>query len=761
MSEQLIDIDELNREVDIFEREVELRKKGKLDEKIFAEMRLRRGVYGQRYDNGQRYDGHKTRKLSYPSGDLHKGTDTVWDAPGMQRIKVPFGGLTPVQLEVIAELAEEYSDTIAHVTTRQDFQLHYVHIDDTAAVMRRLAQVGITTREACGNSVRNVTACPIAGVCRDEIFDVTPYAKAIAKFLLGHPDAQDFGRKFKIAFSGCKHHGCGLTSMHDFSAIAKTCVVAGKEKRGFELFVGGGLGAVPHQAKLFDEFVPEEEILPLVQAVARVFARYGEKKNRARARIKFLIKKLGIEEFRRLVLEERSQLPEDPRWTDFIKYVDSQQEIPLKAGASLNGQQSEDFDEWLKYNVYFQKQAGYATVTVKLPVGDITAAQLRQLADIARRFTGGTIRTTVEQNIVLRWISLADLPELYLELKQAHLAAPGAGTIADITACPGTDTCKLGIASSRGLAAELQKRFAEGFLANNGAKGDSRELDEVIRQLHIKISGCFNSCGQHHIADIGFYGVSRKVDAHTMPHFQVVLGGQWTENAGSYGLAIGAIPSKRVPEFVKSIARRFSEEKHESESFQAFIKRVGKMEIKKMLEKFASPPAYSQDRDFYSDWRDPREFSIGDMGVGECAGEVVSPVEFELSAAEREVFEAQLALEAGEAQKAGRTAYQAMLRAARGLVLTTLPGAPNKPDFIVKEFRTRFYDTQIFFDRYAGGKFARYIFAAHENAELSFDKEKAHERIEEAQLFIEAAYACYLRMHNQEIGEKFNGRSVC
>src|SRR6266436_5243700 len=271
----------LAREIDIFETEIALRKQGKIDERLFAETRLRRGVYGQRYDNGQRHNGRTVQQLAYPSGELTKGPNTMWDAPGMQRIKIPAGGLIGEQLETLADLAEEYSDGIAHVTTRQDFQLHYVHIEDTPSVMRRLAAVGITTREACGNSVRNVTACPIAGVCRSEVFDVTPYAKACSKFLLGHPDTQGFGRKFKVAFSGCKDEACALTSMHDMGCIAVKKMENGKERRGFELYVGGGLGAVPQQAKLFDEFLPEEELLPIAQAISRVFARLGEKKNRA------------------------------------------------------------------------------------------------------------------------------------------------------------------------------------------------------------------------------------------------------------------------------------------------------------------------------------------------------------------------------------------------------------------------------------------------------------------------------------------------
>ncbi len=279
-----------------------LRKQGKIEDKVFAETRLRRGAYGQRYDNGQRHDGTKTQKLPYSS--LTKGPDTYWEAPGMQRIKIPYGGMNPEQMIVLAELAEEYSDAICHITTRQDIQLHFISIDDTPDMFRRLAAVGITTREACGNSVRNVTACPLAGVCNTEAFDVTPYAKALAFYLLGHRDIQDFGRKFKIALSGCEDEACALVSLHDLGGIAATKIIAGKTMRGFKLYVGGGLGAVPHQAKLFDEFVAEEELLPLSRAIGRVFARLGEKKNRNKARLKFLVHKLGIDEFRRLVIEE-------------------------------------------------------------------------------------------------------------------------------------------------------------------------------------------------------------------------------------------------------------------------------------------------------------------------------------------------------------------------------------------------------------------------------------------------------------------------
>src|SRR5436190_3727523 len=333
--------EQMNGEIEAFEAQIVLRKAGKIDEKVFAETRLRRGAYGQRYDNGQRHDGFTTQQLPYPP--LTKGPETFWDAPGMQRIKIPFGGVNPEQMIVLAELAEEYSDAICHITTRQDFQLHFVHIEETPNIFRRLAAVGITTREACGNSVRNVTACPLAGVCNTESFDVTPYAKACAFYLLGHRDTQDFGRKFKIAFSGCRDEACALVSMHDLGGIA--AIVDGK--RGFELYVGGGLGAVPHQAKLLMQFCPEEELLPMARAIGRVFARLGEKKNRNRARLKFVVAKLGIDEFRKVVFEERGSMPDDPSWKTFFDEIPRYVERAGEKFVQLNGQKKpEGFARW-------------------------------------------------------------------------------------------------------------------------------------------------------------------------------------------------------------------------------------------------------------------------------------------------------------------------------------------------------------------------------------------------------------------------------
>jgi sulfite reductase (ferredoxin) len=614
-----------------------------------------------------------------------------------------------------------------------------VHIEDTPDLMRRLAAVGITTREACGNSVRNVTACPYSGVCNEETFDVTPYADAMAFFLLGHDDTQDFGRKFKIAFSGCKDNPCALTNFHDLGCIARTRNHDGILQRGFEFYVGGGLGAVPHDAKLVSEFVTERELLPLAQAVCRVFGRLGEKENRSRARIKFLVKKLGIEEFKRLVFEEREKLRPDPRWSAFLEDLHSLDEKPIRPPGELDGGSFDPrFERWRANNVRAQKQSGYYVATVTLALGDFTSEQGRALADIARRFCGDTLRTTVDQNLIFRWISGADLVAFWQKLEAIGLGEPGADTIADVTACPGTDTCKLGISSSRGLAAELNRRL----------RVLDSQLAPAARSLHIKCSGCFNSCGQHHVADLGFLGVSRNVNGRRVPHFQLVVGGEWTHNAASFGLAVGAVPSKNVPQVVERLTGTYVAEKHDAETFPVFIARIGKKRVRGLIEDLIVVPPYEVDPSYYSDWGDPREYTIGDMGVGECAGEVVPFVQMGLAASEREIFEAQLLLDEGKPHDAAERAYSAMIQAARALTREKNPNLGDDPKEIVREFRTHWYDTKLFFDPYAGGKFAHYLFRVHDDGVNGESNDAAHQLIEEAQLFVDAAHQAQTRIAN-------------
>ena len=695
------------REIEIYEIQLGRVQDGQVEESLFTEFRLRHGVYGQRDDRSQ-----------------------------MIRVKIPFGGLTADQLEMLADVAEEFSDNIIHITTRQDVQYHYVDINNTPELMRRLASVDITTKEACGNVVRNVTACPISGVCQDETFDVTPYSKALSTFLLGHPDAENFGRKFKIAFSGCEEHACGLANMHDIGAVAAVKEIDGEVKRGFKFFVGGGLGAVPHQAKVLDDFLSAEELLPISQSICRVFTRLGERRNRNKARLKFVIAKYGIEEFRKMVYEERETLRHDPEWTSYLDNLDAYNESPLKSPTQLNGASKPDgFEEWYQSNIRLQKQPGYAFVTITLPLGDITADQTRALADISRKYVKDTIRATVEQNIVLRWVTMTDLPALYRELKAIGSGDPGAESMVDITACPGTDSCKLGVSSSRGLAAHLRNHFIETGVQNE------------IKDFRIKISGCPNSCGQHHIANIGFFGSTKRVGGHSAPFYLVLLGGHMVENASSYGLATGKIHGKYIPTFIEELTGRYTQERNDEETFTDYVARLGKVEIKSILSKYDKIPSYEEAPEFYIDTGDTKDYELK-TSVGECAGKLVALVSMKLEEADRLIYESGLSLEDGTFQESADKAFNAMIKAADGL-LTTVGLQYIDDATTINEFRTRFFDPGNFFVGYGA-----HLFKATEEDSSTFDHELAHRRVEEATLFVEESHNIYGRMRIKQEEEE-------
>jgi sulfite reductase (ferredoxin) len=718
-----------SREIDAYESQLALKREGGLDDKVFAETRLRRGTYGQRYDNGQRHDGETSRALGFDPTRT-KGPNTLWDAPGMQRIKIPGGYLSADQLDVLCELAEEYSDQILHVTTRQDVQLHYVHLDDTPDLMRRLAAVGITTREACGNSVRNVTACHLAGVCSTEVFDVAPYARALAFLLLGHPGTQDLGRKFKVAFSGCADEPCGLTGFHDIGCIARIRDAHGAIERGFAVYVGGGLGPVPHAAELLDEFVPVDELPRVALAVCRVFAKYGERENRSRARMKFVLMKAGIQQFKAWVEEELAKIAPDARWIAMARELERPIDAPSRPpGPPLEGLLSDD--PFVQGNVLPQRQAGYSTVTVKLPLGDLTSTQGRAIADLARRYTGDTLRTTVEQNIVLRWVSNGDLPEILAELRRIGLDEVGASGITDVTSCPGTDTCKLGISSSRGLAKELRRTL----------RLHEEQLPAAVRGIHIKCSGCFNSCGQHHVADIGFLGVSRNVNGRRVPHFQLVVGGAWENNGREFGLAIGAVPSKNVPRVVQILTEAYARERQGTESFKDWAHRVGRRQLKTLIGASSEVPSFQEAPELYRDWGDPRVFSIGDIGVGECAGEVISPSQFAFAESERAIFEAQLSLDEGLADEAAARALNAMVSAARAACLLLEPSLAEGLEAVGPAFDRLLGENGEFDAASPGARFSRYFIRARAAGATPLSTADARKRVEEARLFIDAAHA--------------------
>ncbi len=577
-----------------FEIEIGRLDKGALDPDDFRRFRLNNGVYGIR--------GAENRH--------------------MIRIKMRWGQLNALQLERVADIAEKYApNKLSHVTTRQAIQLHEILRTDVPKILRSLAEVGLTTREACGNTVRNVTCSHYAGVDPKEIFDVIPYADLLTLYFLRHAVCQNLPRKFKIAFESSLESDHAKIGIHDLGFIAVKKVEDGKEVKGFRTYVAGGLGSTPFAAHLLEEFTPVDLMLPTAEAVIRLFDRNGERKDKNRARIKYLVAKWGIETFRQEFLAERKQVVMTGSGKEaFWKLNPKEYAAPqLKSPAPTDAPAVQPgFEEWKRDNTFEQRQKGYHAVNVRLPLGDIEPAPARQLAKIARAFCGGRMRTTISQNIALHWVPAASLKALYAQLSQAGLAHRGAETVTDITRCPGADTCQIAITHSKGLAYEMGKIFsAEGGPASGGEGYGS---DPTFRQVTIKISGCTNSCGQHHIANIGFHGASKNVDGRPVPHYQLMIGGFTAPDGKAvFGKRIAQIPAKRCPDATKAVLDAFKKEKGASESFLDWQERAGAARLKEIVAPFVTIPAFDQDPKMYEDLGDPGKPFKLEMGKGECA----------------------------------------------------------------------------------------------------------------------------------------------
>ena len=567
-------------EIDNFEREALAWRAGGGLGDDFRPFRLQHGTYGQRQADRQ-----------------------------MMRIKVPHGTMTPEMLHAVAECAELYTmRKLGHVTTRQAIQLHFVMLEDAPKVMRRLAEVGMTTREACGHTVRNITADPLTGIADDCVFDVTPYAEAAMRYFLRNPVNQKLPRKFKITYSASEEDR-GLIPMHDIGLMA----VERDGKQGFRVSVGGGLGAAPRIADVLVDFIPVEEQLRTIEACIRVWDRLGERRNKNKARIKFLVAKLGIDEFRRLYELELATLPgsfdEKYREPDFALI----EEAPAGGShASTNGGGAaprEGFDVFRRTNVVRQAQAGWNTVYVLLPIGDVTSEQMHQLAEMARKYANGHIRTTATQNFVLRWVHDDDLPAVHSELQDIGLAEAHAMTISDIITCPGADTCSIGVTSSKGLGTELRDRI----LNSNG-----KYRDPLVNDIQIKISGCPNSCGQHHVADIGFYGMAIRSGERQIPAFQLMLGGN-AQGEGKLGKITMKIPARYIPDAVDRLVTTYVGDRAENEKFSSWTERYGTARVQELLAEYKIVPEFNKDPMAYVDWGQTKFFTLDDMGEGECA----------------------------------------------------------------------------------------------------------------------------------------------
>jgi sulfite reductase beta subunit-like hemoprotein len=574
-------IDTFPEETDDFELQVKRFQSGEFDPTEFQAYRLKQGIYGQR------------------QADVH-----------MVRVKVPFGSLKADQLDALGIFAKEYAPlNKGHVTTRENFQFHHVPLKDAISAMRLLGDVGLTTREACGNTVRNVTGCPMAGVCKDEPFDVTPYAAAYARYFVRHPYTQALPRKIKTAFSGCQRD-CAITAIHDMGFIPK--VVNGQ--KGFQVLTGGGTSIMPRIAPTLYDFVPVEEYLRVTEAVIRIFHRSDElRKNRMKARIKFLINRIGIDEFRAMVEEELkepwAQKSFDPTPLLFIEDESLDAPSPIE-GNSHSNDHSTEFEQWLETNVQPQKQQGYKAVTVKLPLGDIQAEQFHRLADLTRRYAGSRCRITHQQNLTLRWVPDSALREVWEMLKEIGFAQSGANGITDVMSCPGTDSCKLGITASMGLGRAVQKTIE-----------DMNITDQLTKKMHVKMSGCPNGCGQHHIADIGFHGAAAKAPGGQVPSYELFLGGSYDDGDARFGERIPRmkVPAKRVPDAVRKAIEFYESERDNGEEFKNFVSRVGASAFQTVFSEFTEVGELNRDTiDTYIDWDKTAKYIL-ERGEGECA----------------------------------------------------------------------------------------------------------------------------------------------
>jgi sulfite reductase beta subunit-like hemoprotein len=583
-------------ETELFAQKVKLYRQGKLSDDDFRRFRLQAGTYSSRL------------QMNF----------------SMIRIKIPSGEITPEQLEKIASLSEAFSIGSAHVSTRQNIQLHWVQLEDVSEVMRGLVEVGLTTREACGNTVRNVMCSHFAGVCSDEAFDATPYAKAIARFFIRNPMCQNLPRKFKINFACCNKHG--LVRIADIGLVP----AIKDDVKGFKIYLGGGLGAASFIGHLLEDFTPEDRVLSTCMATIRLFDRHGNRENMARNRMRYLVHEMGWEKFQKMALKERS-IVEMTTSLSTAKLFNIREEEARYLSKSMNmisklpmineqvtDQENPAYKRWLHTNVVSQKQEGYFTVFVTLGAGDITASQLRVLARSIREFSGESLaRNTPQQNFAIRYVKGSDLANFYNRLASIGLANPGALTIASAVGCSGTTSCNLAITNSHRLAKEVQRKFLELEF----------DTDDSLRDSTIKISGCPNSCGQHEIATIGFFGGASRIGSAMAPTYTMLFGGSDGEY-GELGKAVMRVPAKRVIDIICKIIDVYKQERNNNETLNQWINKIvlgegkGRLKnienIKEILLPVTQLPPIEQDPELYRDYGNDVKFSAK-TARGECA----------------------------------------------------------------------------------------------------------------------------------------------
>jgi sulfite reductase beta subunit-like hemoprotein len=582
-------IPHIEYEIERLEEEAAAFQAGEREVAEFTPFRLRQGVYGQRQPDAQ-----------------------------MIRVKIPGGILTPEALDVLGDIAKEYAPLDrGHITTRENIQYHHIPLDRCPEVLRMLGSVGLTTREACGNTVRNVIGSPTAGVCTGEVFNPTPYLTAYVRFGVRHPISQNFPRKWKSAFTGCDGHDHVAAAIQDLTFVAQIRDEGGVQKKGFKVYVGGGTSIMPKLAKPLYDFVAEEDYLRVTLALWTVFNNAEMlRKNRMMARVKVLIDRIGLDAFRELVDAELENIgPIDPK--PYMAAEELQRETPPQPPAvTSNGHNGGDgYQKWHNSNVVAQRQQGYNLVYISVTRGDLTSAQFKALAGIVRRYTGGRAVASLEQNLTLRYVPDGYLHDVWHALQDIGLAAAGAETISDVGSCPGTDSCKLGITSSMGLS----KAISDEIASWNGLLEDPE-----VQKMRIKISGCPNGCGQHHIANIGFHGAAVKgPDGQQIPAYELFLGGNYgssriEDSRIGTRIPLVKVPAKSVPSIVREITSYFNKNRKDTEGFNDFLDRVG-------LEELTAVAAEAQGKareaeagsDLYFDWERSNIYKL-ERGEGEC-----------------------------------------------------------------------------------------------------------------------------------------------
>jgi len=637
---------------DIIDLEKKIRefRDGKIHDEKFRSLRLARGIYGQRQ-------------------------------PGVQmiRIKLPFGKVSFKQVLRIADISDEYASSNLHLTTRQDIQIHYVSLDRTPELWAKLEQDDITLREACGNTVRNVTASPTSGIDPNEPFDVSPYALATFKYFLRNPICQEMGRKFKIAFSS-SDADTAFTYIHDLGFIPKLILKDGKEVRGFKVLFGGGLGAQPSIAHMVNEFLPEDELISYIESTLRVFDRHGERSNRNKARMKFLVAKLGLDEVLSLIAEERVS-NRSKNFSIDRDAVDLPQ-IPDKiAFPEVHISDQLLYQRWLDTNVFEQKQAGFYGVYIKVTTGDIPTSKARKFIAAIRGLVADEIRITINQGLLLKYVRKEAFPVLFERLKELDFVKPGFDSVSDITTCPGTDTCNLGISNSTELARVLEDLISE-------------EYEGLIenQDIKIKISGCMNSCGQHGLAHIGFHGSSLKAAGKVVPAAQVLLGGGTVgDGVGRAADKVIKVPSKRTKDVVRVILNNYSQNKNGDELFNDFYDRFGKDHFYQLLKPLADLNTLTPDE--FVDWGHEEIFATA-IGVGECAGVMIDLVSTLLLEAEEKLQWSIESIEAKAYSDSIYHAYSVFISSAKALLLDKGINCSTQVG-IIRDFDEHYKDSQI------------------------------------------------------------------